>query len=348
MTTNLYLFPENANFKSGYGIACENDYRRISPNKNDIIIWYTNNKNNIYLKEDDFIIPRPSTISYRRLKNILKFNVSTEILINDLNILNNFCYNNIFCGDVIFYNSIRKLFPNRKITVRFHNCFSRIYDRKRILKYKFDPIFEYNLRTFYKLETKIFRDNNVNKIFITKEDQDYYKLMTGNEDSSLWAFEFDSKLAVKNRKPINYNNKLVFFGGVSSHKKKSIEWFIKSILPEIRAQIPCVEFHLWGNNTKQFNQPDKLIFGHGFFNSNGFPLRDEALYINPDIIGGGVKIKLLTYYNNGIPFISTPFGYEGYSKQYIDNRYCIVSNIDKWSKDIVNILRNGKKVNTQS
>jgi hypothetical protein len=342
---NLYLFPENANFDSGYGIACESDYRRIAPNYDDIVIWYSNNKKNIYLRESDYVLPRPSKKSFRRLNNLVNFNATSEVKLNDLSFLRNHKLEdieNIFCGDVIFYNAIKRLFPDRKITVRFHNSFSRILDRKRVLGYKFDYIFEYNLRAFYTLETKIFRDNNTTKIFISKEDQDYYKLITGKDDSQLWSFDFNMNLSNKNRKKIKYNNKLVFFGGISSHKKQSIQWFIKTVFPEIISQIPNVEFHLWGNNTSKLNNPAKSIYGHGFFNSDGFPLRDEALYINPDIIGGGVKIKLMSYFNNGIPFISSPFGFEGYSKEYIDNKYCTVSTLNNWSRDIIRLLKNGE------
>ena len=211
------------------------------------------------------------------------------------------------------------------------------------MRYKFDYVFEYNLRTFYKLETEIFKDNNVTKIFISKEDQNYYSLMTGNEDSELWQFNLDTNLSSKNRKEIKYSNKLVFFGGVSSHKKQSVLWFINSVFPVIKSQISDIEFHLWGNGTKRFNSTKDSIFGHGFFNSDGFPLRDESLYINPDIIGGGIKIKLMSYFNNGIPFISTPFGYEGYSKEYIDDKYCMVSSLEDWGNDIVKILSKGCK-----
>lgn len=343
---NLYLFPENANFKSGYGIACESDYKRIDPDEEDIVVWYSKSKDNIYLKKSDLILSRPSKYSLKRINNLLNLDVSTKVHINDLSFLNEYDLDkieNIFCGDVIFYSAIRKIFPNRKIFVRFHNCFSRIYDRKRILRYKFDYVFEYNLRTFYKLETEIFKDNNVTKIFISKEDQNYYSLMTGNEDSELWQFNFDTNLSSKNRKEIKYSNKLVFFGGVSSHKKQSVLWFINSVFPVIKSQIPDIEFHLWGNGTKRFNSPKDSIFGHGFFNSDGFPLRDESLYINPDIIGGGIKIKLMSYFNNGIPFISTPFGYEGYSKEYIDDKYCMVSSLEDWGNDIVKILSKGCK-----
>lgn len=65
-----------------------------------------------------------------------------------------------------------------------------------------------------------------------------------------------------------------------------------------------------------------------------------SLYINPDIIGGGIKLKLQTLIEAGVPFISSVFGFEGYSHSIIDNRYIIVEEEANWVKKLLNLSNN--------
>ena len=99
-----------------------------------------------------------------------------------------------------------------------------------------------------------------------------------------------------------------------------------------------MEFHLYGKNTERFNSPQDEIFGNGFYKGEGFPM-ENSLYINPDIIGGGIKLKLMDLFEGGIPFISSPFGYEGYSKDLIDSKYCHVVESELWADYIVELLK---------
>lgn len=336
---NLYLFPESASLTNGYGIAVNLDFSLLCPSQSDIIVWYTNNENNPKLKEDDVILHRPIMFSLKRFKNMLLNKVSSEVNASELYFLKEKTFEKIHCDDVIFYRAIRKLFPKQKITVRFHNCFSRILVRKRLLGITLDYKFEINLRSMYQLEREIFMDENVYKIFISEEDKDYYTLMTGSNDASVWGIDIDIDKMKINRKRCFFDNKLIWVGGVEAHKKKSVDWFIASVFPKIKDEIPSVEFHLWGNKTKQFNSPNSNIYGHGFYEGKDLPMKNSGLFVNPDVIGGGVKIKLKTYFEEGVSFISSPFGFEGYDKELIDGQYCVIAELDKWAESIIDLLK---------
>ena len=338
---NLYLYPEGANNNNGYGFAVERDYQNNVHLKDDIIIWYTilNKKDLWHLKDTDFIIKKNSFISIKSIYNILKGKERTELLEDELSFIKKQKFDKIFCGDTIFYNSIRNKFPNTPIIVRFHNCFSRIYDRQKLLRLPIGWKFSLKLKNMYNLERRIFNDSKVHKIFISKEDQDYYTSMTGKyNDSETWSMNVDYELMNNKRRDINYTNKIIWYGGVESHKESSVIWFIKNVYPIIKNEIPDIEFHLWGRSTEKFDDKKKGIYGHGFYQSKNFP-DYNSLYINPDLIGGGVKIKLHTLIEEGIPFISTPFGFEGYPKELIDHKFCIVAECDKWADTIIKILK---------
>lgn len=338
---DLYLFPEAASLNNGYGIGVDFAYKKMRPKKNDIIVWYTilKKQDMMYLRDEDIVIKKNSFYSIDSVRNILLGKDRTELSYSKLSFLKDYDFNNIHCDEVIFYRALRKIYPNKIITLRLHNCFSRIYDRQRMLQQKLDWKYMTKLKNMYKLEREIFQDKNVHKIFISEEDRDYYCSTFGKyNDSETWAYTPNIEKAIQNRRIIKFNHKLVWFGGIESHKKAAIVWFCKEVFPLIKREIPDVEFHLWGRGSQAYCDENNGIYGHGFFDGNGMPL-PESLYINPDIIGGGIKLKLQTLIERGIPFISSIFGYEGYSKDLIDNKYIIVEENDKWADTIIKLLK---------
>lgn len=335
---NLFLFPESPDLTGGYGIVVNSDYNKSDISDSDTVVWYTDNVESDLLEDSEHIIKRPGIISFKRLMNLMRIRFSAELTSSDIKFLKEQKFERIFCGDVSLYRAVRHLFPEDKITVRFHNCFSRIYRRKKQLGLRLNAKFEMDMRLLSRLEQEIFLDENVYKVFISDEDQDYYKSMTCADDCEVWGVEPDMSKAMVSRRNHSFDRKLIWFGGVESHKSKSIYVFINDVLPELRREFPNIEFHLWGKRTEQFNNPRLNIFGHGFYRGEGLPDRNDALYVNPDIVGGGVKIKIMTYLEEGVPFITTPFGFEGYNQDYIENHYCIVEELDQWAGVIAKLL----------
>ncbi|MGN1276909.1 MAG: hypothetical protein ACI4UK_07970, partial [Floccifex sp.] len=249
---NLFLFPEAANGNNGYGFAVEKDFIRIKPLQDDFIVWYTilGKDDMHFVRDNDIVIKKNKMLSSKSVYNILVGKDRTELLARELNFLCGKSFDKIFCGDTIFYNAIRELFPNSYLYVRFHNCFARIFDRNKLLGRELDWKFKMKLKSMYKIERKIFNDLNTYKIFISEEDRDYYVSMIGrNDDSESWLIEPNLLSMKKFRNEIKYDKRIVWFGGVESHKKASLEWFLNKVFPIILSKIPEIEFHLWGRGT---------------------------------------------------------------------------------------------------
>lgn len=337
---NLYIFPEAASKTDGYGIGVEFAYKKLAPRPEDIVVWLStyDKSKMLYLRDNDIVIPRNKVLSYKSISNIVKGRNRSEVTSKDLSFLLDYDFENIHCDEVIFHKALRDLFPNKQFCVRLHNCFSRILVRNQFLDRKIGLKYSTTLKLMTTLEKEVFSDRNVYKIFISDEDRDFYCSTYGiYSDSETWQYTPNKELMFRNRKPVEFSNKLVWFGGIESHKESSVQWFISEVLPKVQQKLPDVEFHLWGRNTQRFNNQDKGVFGHGFFIGEGMPLYG-CLYVNPDIIGGGIKLKLMTLMENGIPFISTPFGFEGYSKDLVDNDYCMVVEDYLWADYIVDKL----------
>lgn len=336
---NLYLFPAVPSNKGGYNIAVTKDYEKLRPSAKDIIIWNDNIVLNTNEPNNSYYFNPVRLLSKKAIENIIKGRFSQEFSASELQFLSSYNFEEIHCDEVIFYRAIRKLFPNKKITVRFHNLFYRILVREKLLKIKSDWRFEGKMQIVTKLEKEIFLDNNVYKIFITEEDGLFYKAITGRSDYEIWDFEPNVLEIEKNRNAIQIKHILVWFGGIESHKTSSVKWFVNEIFPQIKAAYPDTELHLFGSKTESFDNQSINVYGHGHYDGNDMPFKDTSLYINPDILGGGIKIKLLSYFNRGVPFITTPFGYEGYNKNLIDGKYCNVVNNSDWVDYIINYFR---------
>ena len=332
---NLYLFPAAPTNVGGYNIAVLADYKRLKPNENDVTVWNQDTLPNWVPRKNAHLFKPVSIKSMKAISRMMQGRFSQEFSEDELEFLKGQQFEEIFCDEVIFYRAIRKLYPEKKLTVRFHNLFFRILVRNQILKIKTDWRFEGKLRILSKLEKAIFEDENVQKVFITEEDALFYQAIMSKSDYEVWDFKPDMDLMEQNRKPIRIAHKLIWFGGLESHKTLSVKWLTEKVLPQIQTVHPDTELHLYGGGTKQFNSPARKVFGHGYYHGDGLPMRNEALYVNPDILGGGVKIKLLTYFNEGVPFISSPYGFEGYDKTLIDNTYCSVVEEANWTDYII-------------
>lgn len=335
----LVIFPAPITERNGYGIVVKSDYKRLKINlSSDTIIWYTSIKGNAFYENSHLIINRPKLLHFKRIYNVLFNNPSSELWLSDLSNLKLKGFESIFCGDTILYRALRKKFPKEKIIVRFHNCYYRVRERVKSLEISVDLRYKKVLHSFSYLEREIFADYNTTPIFLCEEDQQFYESITGRGDSILWGVEINfTKVNLKKNLPIKH---LIYFGSISTHKKKSVDYLIRNIFPVIKLSFPKLEFHLYGNGTEIFNNRNMGVFGHGIYRGTDIPYSSNGLFLNPDITGGGVKIKVKTYLENDLRFLSTPFGYEGYSLEYIDNLNRVIKPLNDWSNSITQIIHN--------
>lgn len=323
----LLIFPANPYKQNGYSACVKITLERLKPSKDDIIIWYEDTTETFF--DNDRVIKRPSKYAVSRMINVLRNRVNCEMSFHSLEDININEIDEVFCGEVIFYNALREIFPNKHLTVQFHNCFSRISDRLNLIGVRTNLKYSIQLRAFYKLERKIFNDKNTYKIFVTDEDRNYYTSMFGRySDSEVWGFI--PIVDAKHKRDESKKKCIVHYGGLQSHKLDSINWFINDVFNVLHQEKPQIEFHMWGAGTDVFNNPSNGIYGHGYYDGEGLPSLSEGFFINPDLTGGGIKMKLLDLFKEGATFISTPFGYEGYSSDLVDNKYCYVIEPDKW------------------
>ena len=343
----LIVLPEIPGMDSGYRIAVKSDVERLRLSHRDKIITYSvKEKKRIKGIISTNIKRAPKSLLVRDFwKNLLKGRPVNNLNENQLlkaigGIEKTKNISEIFCGDVVMYDAARSLFPDAHLTVRFHNLFSLVKARQEKLNYPIGAKFKIVLHTFTELETRILNDPKVTPIFITSDEAVFFtKIYPDRKDFKLWEVNKRYKQLDANYKVMKLN-RLVWFGSLAAHKDFCIKYFIEKVFPALKKQNSDLEFHLYGGGTKKFNDPENGIKGFGYYHGNGLP-DFQGLYINPDLLGGGIKLKLQQLIKNKVSFITTPFGASGYNMSKIDNAH--VSHIENWKTDIPKIM-NGRSI----
>lgn len=328
--------PEKPGNSSGYQKAVAADMERISVTGNDTIIYYTNHWP-ASREMHHFYIKRPGKLSFKRIWNLLKLRVSNEMVAKDIQKIVSGCsFSEIFCGETTLYRALRKAFPDKHLQVRFHNFYSVLVCRNTFLRYKLPLITRLNFFLLARLEKEILADTNVTPVFITKEELHFFRIIHPAREAYCWPV-VPSTYSRPVHAPTPSKPLLVWFGGLSAHKSYGIQYFIKYILPALKKSLPEISFHLFGNGTEKLNNEARCIYGHGFYQGAGLPYGPEALYVNPDLLGGGVKLKIGDLLSAGVPFISTPFGVEGY--HILSGENIMIAEIDNWVACIIEYYR---------
>jgi len=323
----LILLPVSPLGKGGYNKAVAQDIARLGITSVDHAIIYNQSGQAIPPGYD--YITRPSLISLSRVSNTLRQRVSTElspILLR--NKVKDQHYSEIFCGDVMMYRAARLLFPTQKIFMRFHNLFLLSRTRHSFRSPPISLKFRFNIYLFSKLELNIFRDKNIIPIFINETEKDFFNLMYPGRVNELWAPQLSNQLPSHRASKNNF----IYFGSYAHHQTPGINWFINEIFSPLKKNNPEFELHFWGMGGSNLNNPKVGIYHHGEYHYDGLPMANEGLFINPDLLGGGIKFKIREWLEKGVPFISTPFGVEGYNFQQSEN--IIIAEADDWLKQL--------------
>ena len=134
----------------------------------------------------------------------------------------------------------------------------------------------------------------------------------------------------------------ILFVGTMSWKPNSdaVKWFLDTVLPIIKSELPDVKVKIVGKNALQkINSTDNNVDLVGFVESLDNEYKSTKLFINPSQSGGGIKVKLMEAASIGLPVVSTSDGVSGFMENI--NDYLIVKDKPKEYADaIIQLLEN--------
>jgi hypothetical protein len=349
MKKRLFLFPEIPSKINGYCIAVMSDFKRYEYRKGDVLIFFTTS-DKLPLDVSGILDDKEVEVRIVKRDLSLKYKIKSLLYLKhpsmfyDKNVKNikqdKYCY--VFCGDSIFYPFCMSGLKSDIYVMRFHNLWQKILVRKFIKDISLDIKLLMNLIYFYFYEKKIIKDTRFKKIFISDSDKEFYTSITGNYECETWeVIERYSNGDKKKDYTIMSNEGsilFVYFGTVSMHMKKGIDYFIEKVIYELKKENIKYEFHLYGMNSEHYNDELKNVYAHGIYKEDKIPLSGNALFINPDIIGGGIKLKVQYMIENELYFISTPYGMDGYEK-YKNNERVYIEDLSVWCEIIKKLIK---------
>ena len=139
------------------------------------------------------------------------------------------------------------------------------------------------------------------------------------------------------------SRKDIFFVGGYKHPPNvdAACWFVNSIWPLIRKQLPSVCFHLVGSYAPERVRSltgDGVIF-HGFVESMQPFLSDCRLAVAPLRYGAGVKGKVNMSMAHGQPMVATPIAIEGMFAQH-GREILVADDAESFANEVVGLYKN--------
>jgi glycosyltransferase involved in cell wall biosynthesis len=122
--------------------------------------------------------------------------------------------------------------------------------------------------------------------------------------------------------------------------REGVEWFIKTVWPMVKKDIPSVRLRLIGEDgDKLFGGRSGDIDALGWVEDPGQEIASWALMIVPVLSGAGTRIKLAEAFSRKCPVVSTSLGAFGYN--VIDREDLLLANDAKdFALSCVSLLEN--------
>ncbi len=341
--SNLYLFPCIPDIKSGYGIAVMSDIEHLNCSQDDYYIFIADSINIRIPFKKALVIYRNNI--FFRIFNFLSnghpaFYSSTFLFLFFWLKFRKRNFDFLFIGDINFYG-LNNYFKYKSAKLRLHNVYLKIFDN--LQGFRFD--FEY-AKMYYEafvgsnVEKKIIRalrKRDIEMVCITEQEQRY---LNTKFDLNIGLLKVNLKNHIKNtltaRAEFCWDKRIVWLGGLSSHKLICMKHFIETIYPDLKNSINGLKFELYGKGTDRFLSTENDICGYGFVQKLDLQKFSNSIFINPDCLGGGVKLKLLTFVQNNVRFLTTELGAEGFSREELGD-FAVISDLSNWKNILLNI-----------
>jgi len=105
-------------------------------------------------------------------------------------------------------------------------------------------------------------------------------------------------------------NRVAFIGSPIDFNIKSVEWFIANVWPFVLKKNLNAEFHVYGK-VSNYVKKERNVYAHGFVENSSDIYRDNQVFVNPILMGGGLKIKCVEALLYGKPLVTTSVGAQG-------------------------------------
>ena len=131
----------------------------------------------------------------------------------------------------------------------------------------------------------------------------------------------------------------VFLGTSNALNVDGVSWFLSAVWPTVAASVPAARFELIGSVCNSVEAQDPTVIKRFIVEQLGPALAGASFAVNPLRAGSGLKIKMLDYFANGVPAISTSIGAAGFPRNGAEP-FVVCDDADDFSATLLAWLRN--------
>jgi polysaccharide biosynthesis protein PslH len=138
--------------------------------------------------------------------------------------------------------------------------------------------------------------------------------------------------------PDSWGARLLFVGSANPINIQGLEWFVTSVLPKIRAEMPNCELAIAGPAARERTWPNGVI-ALGQLESLEKAYAEATVIINPVIFGTGLAVKSIEALGFGKPLVTTTAGARGLGSEF-SSALSIVQNENEFAQSVLRLLQN--------
>lgn len=135
--------------------------------------------------------------------------------------------------------------------------------------------------------------------------------------------------------------RIAFVGSAIDFNINALKWFCDRVWPQVKKLEPLSEFHVYGKVAAY--APSMFgIFAHGFVSDEKDIYNQNDIFVNPILMGGGLKIKCVEALMYAKPLVTTAVGAQGIESG-IDKAFFVADDENDFARKLILLLHNPEK-----
>jgi glycosyltransferase involved in cell wall biosynthesis len=135
--------------------------------------------------------------------------------------------------------------------------------------------------------------------------------------------------------------RVAFVGSAIDFNINALKWFCERVWPHVKKLEPLSEFHVYGKVAAY--APSMLgVFAHGFVSDEKDIYNQNDIFVNPILMGGGLKIKCVEALMYAKPLVTTAVGAQGIESG-IDKAFFVADDENDFARKLILLLHNPEK-----
>lgn len=135
--------------------------------------------------------------------------------------------------------------------------------------------------------------------------------------------------------------RVAFIGSAIDFNIRALDWFCNKVWPYVKEMEPLSEFHVYGK-VAVYAPSMPGVFAHGFVSNEKDIYYQNDIFVNPILMGGGLKIKCVEALMYAKPLVTTSVGAQGLETG-IDKAFLVAEDETDFVDKLLLLLHDSKK-----